>query len=425
MKTRIANAIIITQNKNREVFDGDVLIDNDRIVEITKYQNFPNPEVSIQTNSNENLILANKKILAPGFIQTHIHLCQTSMRNMADDFELLDWLRKIVLIGEAKHTYHSLLSTAILSIQELLQGGTTTVLTMETVRHTEAVIEAVKQMGIRAIIGKALMDRDIGQPPELLETTEEALREADLLFDKYHNTENDRLKICYAPRFVPSCSEKLLVGIRDRAKERNAIIHSHASENRNEIELVRKITNKGNIEYLNDILLLSERTALAHCVHTTLQDWKMLLDTNTKVLHCPSSNLKLGSGFAPIAEMKEMGITIGVGSDGAPCNNNLNALQEARLYSLLQTGRVGVGKITAQLALDAITIDAAKVLGLEEDIGSIEIGKKADLVLINTEKVHCQGGDNPISKLIYSCQASDVEMVWVDGKLLFNRNDQP
>ncbi|MCX7835836.1 MAG: amidohydrolase family protein [bacterium] len=423
MITRIVDATIVTQNSKREVIQGELIFENDRIIQIIHY-NQRNEPPKVEINAPDvRVISAKNQILLPGFIQTHVHLCQTSLRNLADDLELLDWLRKVVFIGEANHTYESLYHTALLSIQELLQGGTTTVLTIETVQNTEAIIKAVQDSGIRAIVGKALMDRDIGQPKALLQTTEEALLEADTLFNKYHDADHQRIKICYAPRFVPSCTEKLLVGVRERAKERRAIVHTHASENKNEVALVQKITGKGNIEYLDTIRLLTPNTAVAHCVHTDKQDWNRLADNDAKVLHCPSSNLKLGSGFAPIYEMKERGITIGLGADGAPCNNNLDALLEARLYSLLQTGRLGVGKITAQDALDAITIEGAKVIGLENDIGSLEVGKKADLILISTDKVHCQGGDNPISKVIYSCRSSDVEMVWVDGKLLFNRRN--
>lgn len=421
LRTKIVNATIITQNEHRDIFQGEITIEKNRITNLQNYSESYQPSLIEQRDGYTTYIDASGKALLPGFIQSHLHLCQTSMRNQGNDLELLEWLKQVIWKGEAEHTYESLFVTAQESIQELIEGGTTSALTMETVHHTEAVIDAVKQTGFRAIIGKALMDRSAGQPKQLTQSTESALKEADELFDKYHNSSNQRIGVCYAPRFVPTCSEKLLTGVRERSKERNAVIHTHASENKQEIDLVKQITGKGNIEYLDDMGLLTSKTAIAHCVHTTNEDWKRINVNGSSVLHCPSANLKLGSGFAPIAEMQLLGVTVGIGADGAPCNNNLDALHEARLFSLLQSARVGAGKVTAQHALDSITRNGAKVLGLEEEIGSIEIGKKADLVLISLQGIHCKGGDDPISRIIFSCKSTDVHHVWIDGNLLFQR----
>lgn len=406
MRTLLQNATVITQNAKREILRGvDVVIENDKIT-------FPTDS----TNTNfDNVYDLSGKFLLPGFVQAHVHLCQTHLRNHGDDRELLPWLREVIWPGEAELTEETLYQTARLAVDELIEGGTTSVLTMETVKFTHSSIQAVIDGGIRAIVGKALMDRDAGQPTSLLEDTTAALQEADSLYDTYNDVANGRVKVCYAPRFVPTSSEKLLTGISARAKERNAIIHTHCSENRSEIALVKQLTGKDNLHYLDSIGLLSPRTCLAHCIHLGDNDITRLRDNGVHVLHCPSSNLKLGSGIAPIAELLLAGVSVALGADGAPCNNNLDGLHEARLMPMLQSIRVGVGKVTAQHALDALTINGAKALGLEKEIGSIEAGKKADLIVVNPNRPHSVGGDDPVSRLIYSCRADDVEMVWVDG----------
>src|SRR5262249_21182762 len=283
-----------------------------------------------------DLIEATGRVLLPGFVQTHIHLCQTIFRGSADDLSLIDWLRKRIWPLEAAHTADSIYASARLGIGELIRGGTTCALTMETVRNTEQVFSGVEEAGFRATIGKCMMDKGDQVPAMLQERTEDSIAESIALLDRWHGRDADRIRYCFAPRFAVSCTRELLVRVSKLSRERGVLVHTHASENKDEIELVRRDTGRTNIQYLNDVGLASNNVVLAHCVHLSKDDIEILQKTDTQVAHCPSSNLKLGSGFAPVVEMLGRGIPVSLGADGAPCNNRLDMFTEMRSAALIQ-----------------------------------------------------------------------------------------
>ena len=420
-ETWIRNAWIVTQDSKRSVFQGSVRIVGDTIAEIRK-------GLPPKASRNAKVIEGQGRALIPGFVQAHIHLCQTLFRNLADDLELLDWLSQRIWVYEAAHTPFTLRTSALLGIHELLSGGTTCILDMGTVRHTGSIIEAVRESGIRASIGKCLMDHPKTTPSGLREKTRDALDEAKSLFPQWNGTENDRIRISYAPRFVVSCTEELLLEVARLSREQNALIHTHASENLKEIQLVKKLVNCENIEYLDQLGLASERLVLAHCIWLKPNEMGILKKTGTSVAHCPSSNLKLASGIARVPEMREKGIRVALGADGAPCNNNLSAFQEMRLAALIQKPGNGPRAMRAQEALDMATIEGAKAMHWFDKIGSIEVGKRADLALVNLSQpenlapITLRTRDLPervVSSLVYSAQANHVENTWVDGKLLY------
>ncbi|RYF36606.1 MAG: HAMP domain-containing protein, partial [Comamonadaceae bacterium] len=237
---------------------------------------------------------------------------------------------------EAAHSAETLYTSAKLGIYELLSGGSTTILDMGTVRHTESIISAAKKFGIRGSFGKCLMDHPKTTPKNLREKTEVALQEAVELYHKHHGANGGRIRISFAPRFVVSCTEELLKEVERISSEFGMLVHTHACENQKEIELVREMTGKDNIDYLHALGLTGDRLVLAHCVWLTDREKIILKKTGTHVAHCPSSNLKLASGIAPIQEYLDMGISVALGADGAPCNNRLNAFQEMRLAAFLQ-----------------------------------------------------------------------------------------
>lgn len=397
---------IVTVDRQMRIFSGDVLIEGDRIAALGKL------------DSPADLVIdASGKAVLPGFVQTHIHLCQTLFRGYADDLELIDWLRRRVWPLEAAHDEESLYTSALLGAAELLKGGTTCVLTMETVNHTDMVFQAVERIGLRAIIGKCIMDRG-EMPGPLRETIEGTLDESLRLYQRWHGRAGGRLWFALAPRFVLSCSRQLLLKVGELARELRLLVHTHAAESRREVEMVREETGRGNIEYLDDCGLAGPGVCLAHCVWPSDSELSLLSASRTRVLHCPSSNLKLASGIAPVAEMLELGIPVSLGADGAACNNNLDMFTEMRLASLLQKVRRGPTALPASRALQLATIEGARALGLDSEIGSIEVGKKADLAIVDLEKLHALPSPDIISALVYSGRASDVRSVIVDGKLL-------
>jgi 5-methylthioadenosine/S-adenosylhomocysteine deaminase len=418
-ETWILNGILYSQNETREVRRGNIHIVEGRITEITASK----PE---SISPAVNVIDAAGLTLIPGFVQAHVHLCQTLFRNQADDLELLDWLSKRIWLMEAAHTKETLHTSALLGIYELLSSGTTCILDMGTVRHTSAIFEAARETGIRASIGKCLMDHPTQTPESLREPTAEALREARALYDEWHGQENDRLRVSYAPRFAISCTDELMREVAKISREEGALVHTHASENLKEIEMVRKQTGLENIQYFESIGLTSPRLVLAHCVWLNAVEKDILRRTGTHVTHCPSSNLKLASGFARIPELLARGVNVALGADGAPCNNNLNMFQEMRLAALMHKPTSGPQSMKAMDVLDMATRHGAKALSWFDDIGSIEVGKKADIVGLNLQSplntVPAADVLNPeaiASSIVYSCQPAHVKWTLVDGRIVY------
>ena len=331
---------------------------------------------------------------------------------------------------EGAHTAQTLYTSAKMGIHELLSSGTTCILDMGTVRHTESTLKAAKELGIRGSFGKCLMDHPKTTPVYLRDTTRAALTEAEKLFIKWNGTENDRIRISYAPRFVISCTESLLQGVNEIAREQKAIIHTHASENLKEIQMVKELVNCENVEYLNQLGMTSDRLVLAHCIWLKPNEKDILKRTGTHVVHCPSSNMKLASGFAHIPDLKKRGINVALGADGAPCNNNLNVFQEMRLAAIIHKPAYGPKALPAQMVLDMATRDGAKALGWDQDIGSLEVGKKADIVVLDLNQPENMApgltkngkidSDALASVIVYSTQAHHVKMTIVDGKVVYS-----
>ena len=389
---------------------GDLLIEGDRIASIGS-----------NGQTGDTVVDASECVVIPGFVQTHIHLCQTLFRGSADDLALIDWLKKRVWPMEAAHTAGSVAASARLGIAELIKGGTTCALTMETVNHTGEVFRVVEESGFRATVGKCMMDKGDEVPSALQEITSDSIEQSIALLEEWHGKANGRIRYCFAPRFAVSCTRELLEQVGRLARERGVMIHTHASENRTECEMVESETGLRNVAYLNQVGLTGSHVALAHCVHLSKDEIETLLQTKTNVVHCPSSNLKLGSGIAPVAELLERGVSVSLGADGAACNNRLDMFTEMRTAALLQKALHGPEVLPARRALRMATIDGAIAMGLDADIGSIEVGKKADLAVIRLGRIHTSpAAKDVVSSIVYSAEASDVRSVVVDGRILMN-----
>ena len=359
-------------------------------------------------------------LIIPGLIQAHVHLCQTLFRGLADDLRLEDWLVRRIWPLEAAHTEETVYWSALLGAAELLLGGTTAILDMETVRHTGAAFQALERIGIRAAVGKCLMDaHPEGAPLELAESTDNALAEAESLAKRWHNGSDagGRLRVCFAPRYVPSCSGPLLRAASELAERFDAQLHTHAAETIVERETVLRTTGLEEIAYLDSVGIAGPRAALAHCVWVDAHETTRLARQGTTVVHCPSSNLKLASGVAKIPELLAAGCRVAIGADGAPCNNRLDVFAEMRLAALIQKPRLGADALPAGRVLELATLGGARALGLEADIGSIAPGKRADLVVLDLREPHLHPAiGDPVSLVVYAACASDVRDVFVDGK---------
>lgn len=402
---------IITMNPHNEIFRGDLLITDHTITDIGQ---------DLSHMEADRVIDARGKTIIPGFVQTHIHLCQTLFRGQADDLELLDWLKHRIWPLEAAHDEESIYYSALLGIGELIRGGTTTIMDMETVHHTNSAFLALAQSGIRALSGKVMMDQGESVPQLLLEKTADSLQESVDLLEKWHNHEEGRLRYAFCPRFVISCTEELLIGVRDLSQQYGTMVHTHASENQGEIALVEAERGMRNIVYLDHIGLANENLILAHCIWLDEAEKEIIRKRGVKVTHCPGSNLKLASGIAQTPDLLARGINVSLGADGAPCNNNLNMFNEMRYAALLQKPILGPTTMPAKDVFYMATLGGARSLGLEKEIGSIESGKKADLAILNLNTFHTgpSFGVDPISQIVYSATPENVETVIINGKIV-------
>ena len=400
---------VVTMDAERRIVDGDVELRNGRIAAVGQTRGRPD---------GKHVLDCTGLVILPGLVQAHIHLCQTLFRGLAVDLALEAWLAQRIWPLEAAHTEESVYWSAMLGAAELLLGGTTAILDMETVRHTGAAFEALESIGLRATAGKCLMDA-ASNPASLREPTDQALQETADLCAKWHGRAAGRLRYCFAPRFAPSCTGPLLRAVSDLAERAAAVIHTHAAETPLELQMVKRETGHDELAYLDSVGISGPRAALAHCVWVDTEGIARLARQGTNVVHCPSSNLKLGSGVAPIPEMLAAGCRVGLGADGAPCNNRLDAFEEMRTAALIQKPRLGPEALPAAQALELATLGGARALGLETEIGSVEVGKRADLILLDLDGPHAQPAEaDLISRIVYSARAADVRHVLVDGRVV-------
>jgi cytosine/adenosine deaminase-related metal-dependent hydrolase len=409
----ITNATVVTMNASREVLrDAEVVIEGDTLVRV-------GPARRRVQAGLRRVLDARGKVVLPGLIHSHLHACQTLLRNHADGLGLLDWLRERVWPFEASHDAASMRASADLTFLECLESGATSVLDMGSARHYGAVFESARDAGIRLVGGKCMMDAGQGVPAALRETTHAALTESARLLDAWHGQAGGRLRYALAPRFVLACTEGLLRETVAMARARGVRIHTHAAESTEECDAVRTRTGLDYLEYLEKVGLLGPGTTLAHCVWLTANEQRLLRESHTCVAHCPSANLKLGSGIARVPELLAQGVPVGLGADGAPCNNNLDLWVELRLAALLHLPRVGPTGFPAMRALELATLNGARALGLEGVVGAVREGFKADLTLVDLEASHLTpvAGDL-VSTLVYSAQSRDVTDVVVNGEVV-------
>lgn len=361
----------------------------------------------------------------PAFVQAHLHLCQTLLRNGPDDLELLPWLARHVWPGEAAHDPWTLSVSARLGIAECLSSGVAAVLDMGTVRHSDALFESASASGIRYVGGNVLMDDPATTPSILRAPAEEGLAETTRLHATWHGREDGRLSVAVQPRFAVSCTDELLRRAGELARDRGLVVHTHASENRAECELVEERTGMRNIAYLDAVGLLGRKTCVAHAVHVDERDFRLLAERRTAVVHCPGSNLKLASGVCPVPELRRAGVRVALGSDGAACNNLLDPFREMRLAALLP--RVGRGgSLSAFDVVRMATSDGRAALDLAGPEGFVE-GALADLVILDPEAGWSLPNDwsrEPWGAIVFSMGRENVAATVVDGLVRYRREDQ-
>jgi 5-methylthioadenosine/S-adenosylhomocysteine deaminase len=414
-------AILTMDAHDRLIHDGALLVDGQNIARILTAD-----ELAAERPAADAIVDASTLIALPGFIQTHIHLCQTLFRGLAEDVELLDWLQSRIFPFEAAHSASSMYASARIGIAELIRGGTTTIMDMGSVHHEDQVVRAVAETGLRAFVGKAMMDINTMHPP-LKEPTREALQSTLDQARQWHGSAGGRIRYAVAPRFLLSCTDELLrEAYAMTADFPGMLFHTHASENRHELEAVRQRCGMDNVAYFDHLGILHANTCLAHCVWLNEKEIAAMRERDARVLHCPSSNLKLGSGIADVPRFLTEKIKVSLGADGAPCNNRLDMFAEMHLAALIQKPGYGPMAMPARSVLHLATCGGAAALGIDHETGSLVPGKRADLMLLDV----CHPCSSPVtdtfdglaSTIVHACTPANVHSVMIDGQwVLKNR----
>jgi len=421
----VSGGIVVSMDMRRRVIaDGAVLIEDDRIAKVGK-------KVDLAEGSTAEIkIDADGMVLLPGLIDTHVHLAQALLRGCADDRSLLDWLQKYVWPLQGNFDAEDGKVSAELCMLEMIKSGTTTFL--ESLLHSrygfDGIAESVDASGMRGILSKTVMGLP-GYGTEgnimhsgMVEDAETCLREVEQHFKRWNRHGNGRVKVWYGARSLGGCTPDLYRQIASGAERLGTGVTMHLNEVQEDGRYSQREFNKTPTEFMDEVGLAGRNVVFAHGVWLTEQEWRILAKKGASVAHCPASNMKLASGVAKVPEMLHDGVNVALGCDGGPSNNCYDMVREMRLASLLHKVRLlDPLAMDAETVLEMATINGARALGLEKEIGSIEVGKKADLVLISLQKPHLTPAFNPVSHLVYAADGSDVDTVIIDGHIIMEK----
>jgi 5-methylthioadenosine/S-adenosylhomocysteine deaminase len=389
---------------------ADVLVRDGRIVRVGR---------NVRTRGVPVLDATGLHVL-PGFVSGHVHLCQALFRNLAEKVSLLPWLRRYIWPLEKAHTRESVAASAWLAVSDLVSSGATTLVTFESVEHTDAVFSVLAETGVRAVVGHTLMDVRARHAPRA--KWEDARLVLEQLLSKWHGY-GDRLFVGVAPRFVLACSDALMQNAVKFADEHDLMIHTHASEHPDEEARVVARYGTSNVRALDSLGLLGPRTVVAHCVQCDDDDLRLVAKRGTGVVHCPSTNAKLGSGIAPVRSMLKRGVRVGLGPDGAPCNNRLDMFTELRQAALVSSLRDGPGAVKAVQFVRMLTCDGAAAVGLADETGRIAESLAGDFVCVDLSDGSVGPGGDAFTKLVYSADSRCVRYVVSFGEVLVNNGE--
>lgn len=424
MNTLIKNTCLVTVNEARDInYEYAIYIENDRIFDIG-----PTKELEDKYTTNTRVIDGTDKIVFPGLINTHNHLFQVLLKGLGDDMVLKDWLEFMTFPSTPYLTEENCYFAALNGLMEGIHSGVTT--TFDYMyphakgynKTDEGIIEAMKKLGVRGFLGRGWMNAgtEAGVHPAMIENLDDIEKAVRDLHSKYHNIENGRIKIALAPAAVWSNSGESLKLLKKLSDELDLIYSLHVSETPFDRESVKNLHGKDEIDLLIELGLLNEKLIMVHCVYLTDYDISKIKEFGATVSHNPASNMYLSSGVAPIPRLNREGISVGLGLDGAASNNSNDMIELLKMTALLQKVHHRNPTImTADKVLEMATIEGAKALMLDKEIGSLEIGKKADLFIFNPKRdLKAIPMHNPVSTLVYSSGNKNVETVMVDGDIV-------
>jgi len=404
----VHNGTLITMNSDFDIIDdGVVCIKNDKLAKIGPRKNWATlPE-------GEKIIDARGGIILPGLVNTHTHLPMALFRGMADDLPLSKWLNEFIFPAEANHIHsESVRLGTLISGAEMLLSGTTTC--CDGYFYEDHVAAAMNEIGMRAILGQGVIDFPAPGVPKPKDNVNNALK----YIQKWENKSPliTPSIFCHSPY---TCSEATLIKAKIAADAKGVLFQIHAAETKDEYVSIQTTHHTTPVKYLDKIGVIDQNTLLVHAVWLDDDDIEIIAKRGASVSHNPESNMKLASGIAPIPALLKAGVTVGLGTDGCASNNNLDLFSEMDTAAKLhKVNAMDPTLMDAATVLKMATIAGARSLGLQDITGSLEIGKKADVIIIDTHKPHLVPVYNPVSHIVYSAQGSDVQDVIVDGRIL-------
>ena len=375
----------------------------------------------------DHVISAKGMAVIPGLVDTHIHLAQSLLRGSADDLALVDWLMKRIWPLQAAFTKDDGRVSAELSMLEMLKSGTTSFVGVDVVSRYgfDGIAGTVAKAGMRGALAKTVMDspgygtkRSI-MPEGLVEDKDECIREAKSMIRRWNRVKGGLVRTWVAPRSLGGCSRELYTEVAALAREERTRVTMHLAEVKEDVTYAKKNFDLTPFGFIEKVGLSGPGSLFAHMVWLNDRDVNRVGKTKSNVAHCPSSNLKLASGIPRVPEMIGAGANVGLGCDGAPCNNTYDMVREMKLAAVIQKARLlDPRTMPATTVLRMATLNGARAMGMESEVGSIEAGKRADLVLIDLKKPHLVPFTDVISNVVYSAMGSDVDTVLVDGRVL-------
>lgn len=397
---------LLLDEKNTCLNNAAVAVNGDKIIAVDDSKKI------LKQFEAKKIIVAGDSLIMPSFVNCHTHAAMTCFRGIADDLELMDWLNNYIFPAEAKNVNKELAYWgSLLGAAEMIKSGTTTFCDMYIFEDETA--RAAKEAGIRCLVGEVLFDF----PSPNFKTPEEGVAYTKMLIEKWQD--DPLVNIMIEPHALYTCSQPLLADVKKLSEEFNVPIGLHLLENAAEKKQLEEKFGKGAVSFLKDIGYLNEQLVAFHCVHFTEEDMKMFADYGCKVSHNPASNMKLASGVAPVPEMIKAGVTVGLGTDGCASNNNLDMIKEMGTTAKLhKVARLDPTVMDAQTVVRMATIEGAKTLGMEKKIGSLESGKKADIIVIGLNEPHLTPLYCEYSHLVYAASGADVDTVIINGKVV-------
>ena len=407
MKTTIKNAIVITSDDDFSIYENGMVLINDGKID---YVGECDKKTETAFAAKE-VIDAKGNIIMPGLVNAHTHLPMTLFAGYGSGLPLKEWLEDKIWPAEAKLTGEDVYIGSKMGIAQMLLSGTTCFLDMYY--FIDDMARAIEEMGIRAVLSRAVLDPG-GFDQRLQESVESA--------QKYKN--HKMIDIMMGPHAIYTNGKESLLKVLNAAKENECAIHVHVSETSGEVEACMKENGMTPVEYLDSIGYFDEHVAAAHCVHVTDNDIAIMSKKNVYAVHNPSSNLKLSSGIAPVQKMLDAGVCVAIGTDGASSNNNLDMIEEMHIAALISKHKdADPTAVPAECAIKMATANGAKALGIYDKTGSLEEGKRADIIMLDINSPFSQPKREYLNNIVYSMGRSQIKMTMVDGKVLQKDGD--